>query len=127
MEGLTAALAKQSAALRARHGIEVDGNLCEEPDVPLKTKEALYRIAQEALTNAVKHAQATRLGLRLSHDKESIVLEVSDDGLGFDPTGSYPGHLGLRSMRERAARLGGVLNVESAPGQGTRIRARFPI
>jgi signal transduction histidine kinase len=127
VEGLTAALAKQTAALRARHGIKVDEDLSDEPSVPLKIKEAVYRIAQEALNNAVKHAHATRLGLRLSHDVESIMLEVSDDGIGFDPTGTYPGHLGLRSMRERAARLGGMLEIRSVPGQGTRVCARFPV
>ena len=58
MEGLVAALTKQIAALQVRHGIEVELNLCDEPDVPLAVKEAVYRIAQEALHNAVKHAQS---------------------------------------------------------------------
>jgi len=56
-----------------------------------------------------------------------MTLEISDDGVGFDPEGDFPGHLGLRSMRERALRLGGVLEVESSPGGGTRIRARIPL
>jgi len=53
-------------------------------------------------------------------------LEVRDDGEGFDPEGSFPGHLGLKSMRERVAHLGGTLRIESAPGEGTRIRAQIP-
>jgi len=53
-------------------------------------------------------------------------LEVRDDGGGFDPAGSFPGHLGLKSMRERVARLGGTLQIESAPGEGARICARIP-
>lgn len=58
---------------------------------------------------------------------ERMTLEVSDDGAGFDAGGDFPGHLGLRSMRERAARLGGTLEVETAPGKGTHTRARIPL
>ncbi|MGH3145681.1 MAG: sensor histidine kinase, partial [Rubrobacter sp.] len=127
-EGLIAALEKQAAALRARHEFPVQATiLCEEPDLPLETKEALYRIAQEALHNTVKHAHASRADLILECDARGVIaLEVSDDGVGFDPEGSFSGHLGLKSMRERATRLGGTLRVESAPGEGTSIRARIP-
>ena len=55
------------------------------------------------------------------------MLEVQDDGIGFDPTGSFPGHLGLKSMRERALRLGGTLTVESAPGTGARVQVHVPV
>jgi PAS domain S-box-containing protein len=126
MEGLVTALAKQSAAVHARNGIEIRTDLCAEPDVSLETKEAIYRITQEALHNAVKHAQAGRLDLRLYCSRESIVLEVSDDGVGFDPTIVFPGHLGLHSMYERATSLGGTLAIHSSPGKGTRVRAQFP-
>jgi signal transduction histidine kinase len=64
--------------------------------------------------------------IKLECAPERMTIEVSDDGAGFDPEGEFPGHLGLRSMRERAARLGGALEVESAVGGGTRIRARIP-
>ena len=125
-EGLIAALEQQAAALRARHEIPVHTTLCEEPDLPLETKEALYRIAQEALHNTVKHARASRADLKLECDARGIVLEVSDDGAGFDSEEeSFSGHLGLKSMRERVARLGGTLRVESAPEEGTIIRARI--
>ncbi len=60
-------------------------------------------------------------------DPERITLEVSDDGIGFDAQSDFPGHLGLRSMRERASSLGGTLEVETTPGRGTRIHARIPI
>ncbi len=126
VEGLVSALAKQSAAVRARNGIELRADLCAEPDVSLETKEAIYRIAQEALHNAVKYAQAGRLDLRLYRSHESIALEVTDDGVGFDPTIAFPGHLGLRSMHERAASLRGTLEIHSAPGAGTCVRAQFP-
>jgi PAS domain S-box-containing protein len=124
-EGLIAALKQQAAALRARHEIRVHTTLCQEPDLPLETKEALYRIAQEALHNTVKHARASRAELKLECDAQGIALEVSDDGAGFDPAGDFSGHLGLKSMRERAARLGGTLEVESTPGEGTSICVRI--
>jgi PAS domain S-box-containing protein len=125
-EGLVAALEKQAAALRARHEISVETSLCEEPTASVEVKEAIYRIAQEALHNTVKHARANGVGLELVCDEGSLTLEVSDDGVGFDAGGEFPGHLGLRSMRERAQRVGGTLTVETSPGGGTRIRARIP-
>jgi len=126
-EGLVAALEKQAAALRARHEIGVEAILCEEPEASPEAKEAVYRIAQEALHNTVKHARANRAEIRMECSSGRINLEISDDGVGFEAGGEFPGHLGLRSMRERAERLGGTLEVEAAPGRGTRIRARIPV
>jgi signal transduction histidine kinase len=125
-EGLVAALEKQAAALRARHEIAVETSLCDEPEASLEVKEAVYRIAQEALHNTVKHARAGHVQVRMTCASELITLEVSDDGVGFDPEEDFPGHLGLRSMRERAQRLGGKIELESSPGKGTRIRVRIP-
>ncbi len=127
MEGLVVALTKQGDALRARHGIEVVLSLCDEPDAPLAIKEALYRIALEALQNAIKHAWAGRLEVRLTREPEGLQLEVCDNGVGFDPSADYPGHLGLHSMRERAQQAGGTLDVISTPGSGTEIRAQISI
>jgi signal transduction histidine kinase len=124
-EGLVAALQKQIAVLRARYHLAVEANLDEEGDLSLERKEAVYRIAQEALHNIVKHAHASRVTLRLACQDGEIILEISDDGRGFDPTGAFPGHLGLASMRERAERLGGTLTIESAPGHGTRLRVKL--
>src|SRR5437016_3106657 len=107
-EGLVAALAKQGAALQARHDIVVQADLCEEPALPLKAKQELYRIAQEALHNTVKHAHASKVDLVLHRTANAVFLEVRDDGVGFDPLGSFPGHLGLRSMQERVSNLGGT-------------------
>jgi len=126
-EGLVAALEKQAAALQARRGITIRASLADEPDAPLAVKEALYRIAQEALHNTVKHARASTVELMLESGSRELVLRVSDDGRGFDPDGEFPGHLGLRSMRERAAAVGGALHVDSAPGRGTRLRAHVPL
>ena len=112
--------------MRARYEIAVEAALCDEPDLRLEVKEALYRIAQEALHNIVKHAQASRVDMRLACDGAGVTLEVRDDGVGFDPGEAFPGHLGLESMRERAARLGGTVEITSAPGRGTRLLARLP-
>ncbi|MEA2596400.1 MAG: hypothetical protein QOF01_2869 [Thermomicrobiales bacterium] len=125
-EGLVALLEKQAAALRARQGLVVETALGAEPAVSVAAKEALYRIAQEALHNTVKHARASRVTLRLENTPVRTTLEVADDGVGFDPAGSFPGHLGLRSMRERAARQGAALEVERAAGRGTRTRVVVP-
>jgi PAS domain S-box-containing protein len=124
-EGLVAALTRQAAAMRARHRVEVRTELCPEPALPFEAKEALYRITQEALNNVAKHARASRVEIRLKDEDGAIVLEVHDDGVGFDPLAEYPGHMGLRSMRERAVNLGGTLGIESVPGHGTRIRMRI--
>jgi PAS domain S-box-containing protein len=125
-EGLVAALKKQAAALRARHEIGVETTLCDEPEASPEAKETVYRIAQEALHNTVKHAWANNVEIRMECESDWLNLEVSDNGVGFDATSDFPGHLGLRSMRERAERLGGTLEVEAAPGRGTTIRARIP-
>jgi signal transduction histidine kinase len=101
--------------------------VCDEPDAPLKTKEAFSRIAQEALHNIVKHARATHVDVSLCDEDGALTLDVRDDGTGFNPNGDFPGHLGLRSMRERITRLGGTFEIESAPGKGTRIRASLPL
>ena len=82
--------------------------------------------AAERLMQVVKHARASRIELRLQQMSEVIILEVCDNGRGFGTTTSFPGHLGLHSMQERVRNLGGELQIESAPGQGTCIRAEVP-
>lgn len=126
-EGLVAALDKRVAVLRARHQLTVKASLGEEPELPLPLKETLYRIAQEAMHNSVKHAHARHVELRLSYADGLVELEVGDDGIGFEPAQSRPGHLGLQSMRERAAVHRGTVEIESAAGLGTTVRARLPI
>src|SRR6266496_4400997 len=126
-EGVVAALARQGAALQARHDMLVQTDLCEEPALPLTVKQELYRIAQEAMHNTVKHARASQVDLVLRRTANAVILEVRDDGVGFDPLGSFPGHLGLLSMQERVSHLGGILQIESAPGQGTHLLAQVPL
>lgn len=120
-EGLITALTKQAASLQARHGIRVEVEFCEEPPLPLEVKEGLYRIAREALHNTVKHAQAANVCLSLVRIPRGYRLSISDDGHGFDPNQSFPGHLGLQSMRERTQALNGLFRIESQPGYGTMI------
>ena len=126
MEGLVAALEKQFAALKARHGIAVEADLCLEPDLRLDYKEVLYRVGQETLHNTVKHARAKHVRVELRREGDRVLLRIADDGIGFDPSGEFPGHLGLRSMAERTARVGGHLSIESEPGKGTTITVDVP-
>ena len=126
IEGLVAALDKQVSATAARHRIEVTADLGEEPQLSLPEKEIFYRVGQEALHNVVKHARAARASVRLVHEAGATVLEVGDDGGGFDAQQAFPGHLGLVSMKERAASIGATLQVASSPGQGTLVRLRKP-
>lgn len=125
-EGLVSALSKQAAATQARHELVVMTDLCDEPDLPLHVKQELYRIAQEAMHNIVKHAHASQVLLRLARTDSEVVLEERDNGVGFDASASFPGHLGLHSMRERVANLGGTFEIESEQGKGTRICVRIP-
>ncbi|HYI14168.1 MAG TPA: PAS domain S-box protein [Thermomicrobiales bacterium] len=125
-EGLVVALEKQAAATRARHMIAVNLSLGEEPQCPIETKEMLYRIAQEAMHNTVKHARATTIDLRLTNDDGCLLLDIMDNGRGFDTSGSFPGHLGLISMRERAERACGTLTITSTPGSGTHVHVEVP-
>jgi signal transduction histidine kinase len=91
-----------------------------------------FRVAQEALTNSVKHAQATRVSVSLQRQADTVVLTIQDNGIGFDTTQalSRRGHAaswGLLGIRERALLLGGTYEIRSAPGQGTLIRIHAPV
>ncbi len=127
IEGLVAALTKQVAVLHARYKLTVAADLGEEPNLSMEMKHALYRIAQEAIHNIVKHAHASMVELRLTEQANEVILEVRDNGKGFDPASPFPGHLGLRSMRERTTKIGGTLSIKSIPGQGTCLEVRMPI
>lgn len=125
-EGLVAALRKQGEALQTRHKLKIITHFGEEPQVPLTVKEGLYRIAQEATHNIVKHARASQVELALVQ-ADGLTLEIKDDGQGFDPQASFSGHLGLHSMRERTEKLGGRFELASQPGQGTTVRVWLPV
>lgn len=87
----------------------------------------LFRIVQEALTNAQRHSRAEEVVIRLNQADRRVHLRVSDDGVGFDPTQTPENGFGLQGIRKRAALLGGSAHIESAPGQGTRIEVDLPL
>jgi signal transduction histidine kinase len=124
--GLIGALKTHTAGLAGRIGLPVvlDADLEARP--PIEVEETLYRIAQEALHNTVKHAGAHQVRLEVSRVADGVRLRVSDDGRGFDPSTVPDGHLGLAGMRARAEKLGGRITVTSAPGKGTSIEVVVP-
>jgi signal transduction histidine kinase len=97
--------------------VNVEGDTALQPDLQV----ALYRIAQEALTNIAKHAAASQASVTLHCMPGSVELRVTDDGRGFDPSNLRPGRSGLRNMRDRAADVGAVLEIETEPGEGTQV------
>jgi PAS domain S-box-containing protein len=125
-EGLVVALEKQATSLAARSGIQIQTILDKEPNAPIEYKEALFRVGQQALNNASKHARASKIEVRLTSPLNRIELRITDDGIGFDPRLQHPGHFGLQSMRERVERLNGTFDLKSGPGKGTRIRVVLP-
>jgi signal transduction histidine kinase len=107
------------------YGAEVRFHAEQLPELGPQRATVVYRVAQEALHNALRHSGAAVVCVSLSARRRRVVLEVTDRGLGFTP-GAAPGGLGLASMRERAASAGGTLTVRSAPGEGTLVRLELP-
>ncbi|MBI4786329.1 MAG: HAMP domain-containing protein [Chloroflexi bacterium] len=124
--GLADALREQFAALTARTGIAIDLQSDGVARLAPTSEDALYRIALEAVNNAVNHARPTRVAVNLAPRENQVTLTVTDNGAGFDVRADYAGHYGLKTMRERAAALGGELTIESAPGAGTTVQAEIP-
>ncbi|TWC23457.1 sensor histidine kinase [Pseudomonas sp. SJZ074] len=87
---------------------------------------AIFRVIQESLTNVGRHSHASRVNIHLEHDAEHLQIVVCDDGRGFDPQQLPKGTLGLLGMRERGHMVGGTVIIDSAPGQGTRVRVYIP-
>jgi signal transduction histidine kinase len=122
-EGLAAALQARLEAVEGRVGMVAEFKAEGEGRLSAEVEEGLYRIAQEALNNTLRHAHASSVTVRLAYNNGTVNLEIVDDGIGFDPTTAQEqGGFGLRGMEERAARLGGKLIVHSGPGEGTKIR-----
>ena len=125
--GPVVALTDQLDALEQREGVEVAWEPEEDPGLPLIHEQALYRVAQEALTNVARHANATKVSVELRVEPHAVTLLVEDDGQGFDPTAVESGlTMGLRGMRERVEGLGGTLTVDAVPGGGVSVAARLP-
>lgn len=124
-EGLVTAFSKHVKSLAQRYELKFDLDMGEEPDAPVEIKHAIHRLTMEAVHNVVKHASASRVELHLRQQPPWILVEIVDDGCGFD-CAAVPEGLGITSMRERLAELGGRLELASVPGQGTSVRAFFP-
>jgi signal transduction histidine kinase len=123
-DGLAGTLRKHVELLRRLQQREIELEVRDGLPVDVARDREVLRIAQEALQNALRHAEADRIAVRLEVDEARLVLEIEDDGIGFEPNapGVRARRLGLTSMEERAARLGGTLELRSAPGSGTTVR-----
>jgi signal transduction histidine kinase/ligand-binding sensor domain-containing protein len=122
-EGLASALQARLEAVESRAGLKTEFNVEGQVRVKAEVEEALFRVAQEALNNVLKHAQARRVAVSLSQDEQAVRLEITDDGTGCNPAlARRSGGLGLWGMEERAAEIGARLEIDSAAGNGTTVR-----
>lgn len=128
-DGLAAALAKHVEVLRRVHRRRIELDARGRPRLRPGVDEEVFKVAQEALQNALRHAAAAAVEVRLREDDDAVVLVVRDDGIGFDPgeAASRSRSLGLTSMEERAQALGADLSIDSASGRGTTISLRVPV
>jgi signal transduction histidine kinase len=124
-DGLEGTLRKEIEMLGRVHGVEIDVTvLAPFEDLDGEREATILRITNEAVQNAVRHARAEHVSVRFGQSENLLLVEVKDDGVGFDPGGVElrSRHLGLTSMEERARELGGNLRIRSAPGEGTTVR-----
>ena len=135
LDGLTLVEALRSFVADAASGtdprvavdiIEAGGDPPADRRLSAAAERGLYRIAQQAVGNAVRHSGAHRVTIRVVYGAGDVLLRVEDDGAGFDPASVPPDRFGLVGMRERAKLLGGTLLVESTPGEGSAIEVRLP-
>jgi signal transduction histidine kinase len=127
--GLVAALEWLARQTRESAGLEVEVAAAFDADIAPTSAAALYRVAQEALRNAVSHSGASRVRIGITGERGSATLEVADDGSGFDVDAAEarrPG-MGLFSIRERVSLVGGRIEIHSVHGRGTRVTARVPL
>ncbi len=108
-------------AARVRTQAIITTSIMDAPELPEDVTLAFYRFAQEALNNAITHAAATQINLSLLAEPDLVELRIQDDGCGFDPGAVSAGHLGISIMRERVAKIGGVIQIHSEPDRGTDI------
>jgi signal transduction histidine kinase len=127
-DGLVATIRKDLEVLGRAHGLKADLRVDGTPELDSTVEVELYRIVQEALNNALRHAKADTVEVELDAREGVITIIVRDDGVGFDPSARAirERRLGLTSMRERAERLGGTFRVESSPGAGTTVSVEVP-
>jgi signal transduction histidine kinase len=123
--GLAGSIRGYAVLAGRTHGAEVVIEAGDLPALDSQQETALYRVAQEAIGNALRHSGSRQVSVCLYRRQRNVILEVSDHGTGFEPTSALAG-LGLTTMRERAASAGGRLTITSAPGAGTRVRLSVP-
>jgi PAS domain S-box-containing protein len=125
-DGLIRALRTHTSAIQGRIGLPVVVESALQGRLPLAVEEVLYRIAQEALHNVIKHAGARQVRIEVNRTGHGVRLRVEDDGKGFDPALVPDGHLGLAGMRARAEKIGADFTCRSEPGQGTTVEVTVP-
>ena len=126
--GLVAALQARLAAVESRSGLHTELLSKGVEKLPKRIEEGLYRIAQEALNNSIKHSQATSITLHLHQTEDMVSMELADDGVGFKIQRRWcEGGLGIRNMYDRAGSMGGSLHIKSQPGKGTLIIVEVPL
>jgi signal transduction histidine kinase len=126
--GLEAALERLTAGFAEQTGLKVElESRLQDDRLPEEVETVLYRIVQEALTNIVKHAQASRVSIVVTQKPGAVGAVIEDDGRGFDPDQSVDGGIGLIGMRERVALLDGSMTIETAPGKGTTLVIEVPV
>ncbi|MEE8466477.1 MAG: PAS domain S-box protein [Dehalococcoidia bacterium] len=127
-QGIVGAISQRLDAVERRAGVEAHLLFDEPLALPARLEEELYRVAQEALNNSMKHAAATHLLVRISAHDGSVEIDIEDDGIGFDlGLVNQSGGMGLRNMRERLDKLGGSFTIVSSPGEGTNLHVQAPI
>jgi two-component system sensor histidine kinase UhpB len=125
--GLVSALTELSRKFAEQSGLVIERRFADElPPLSDDAELAVYRIAQESLTNVARHARASHVEVTLQPGPDSVVLRVADDGRGLDETAALNGHGGLRGMRERAVLVGGALAVKRGHDGGVEVRLEVP-
>jgi PAS domain S-box-containing protein len=125
--GLDQAVSRLIAAVKSRTELNIDLELRGEDYLPRNVRETLYRITQEALNNAVRHAAATQINVKVCFEQNGTHVSLSDNGRGFNPdTPISPDHYGISIMQERAREIGAVLTIVSRPEQGTIVEVAYP-
>jgi len=129
---VVAGLATLAEEFAVTGAADVELDLAVDPEVtaglPMPHRVQLLQMSREALSNAARHARASRIRLAMRDTEGVLELSVEDDGVGFDAAEEPPaGHLGLANLRQRAAALGGIMSIESSPGSGTRLSIRIPL
>jgi signal transduction histidine kinase len=119
-------LSHLTEAMTSRTLVPVALTVKGDCDLPAEVQVVLYRIAQEALNNSARHARASQVTVSLTCQPAQVVLYISDDGCGFDPSSISPDHLGVSIMHERARTIGATLKIESQPGHGTQVEVTWP-